>query len=331
MTTTGSQDSTSLRNKFLALKQDANQTGQNTILSEINLNIIDCVERLSKHDEFASNIFAYLNGALVELNLDHSELWLEVRQNLFEFEAYLKFCGKTNIEKVQEQAQSTPDFVLTFNDDNNLETFFIECKSLAPEAPSETLRTDQGSSLEAMISLEEQRREGREFCVAESWRSPYRASRTVPDNCIRLIDSIQSKLDSNLKQEQLKNPKTILFLDLGLWPLHEDSHRSIRPFLYSENHQRMWNGSLWILCCGSQNMPVFSVSQYGILRYDGIFKNYSEVKAVIFRCSSDTTMNDLVAIVRDEEHTVKNLLEYMGITWRFESNNHDLDCATNMI
>ena len=66
---------------------------------------------------------------------------------------------------------------------------------------------------------------------------------------------------------------------------------------------------------------VYAKDNYGQLRFDGIFRTYANVNAVVFKPWFDTQLRAAVAVVRSDNYIEKEFLESFGITCALENDN----------
>lgn len=306
------------------LKSDAASTAENQILSSIDTTLISQMDEYAKIDPTFSKMYKKFVSIIAPLSFEYTDGWIQARQEFFECETYFNFYPRIILNKIKESSSKSPDFKFIFNKSD----YYLECKSLSWESPSSTLKETQEESFENKTRLEAASSSAPGVYSVSQSISPYDLSKDNYPYWLKPVCVLLDKLNNNLKKGQLNQENTILFVDLGILTFAEKPTDSIKPFVTSREKDRIWNGTLWTLCNGIENQIVFGAgndflreNNIARLRYNGVFQDFQNIKAVIFRCLWDKYMHNLVAIVRDKEYETKDILEFLNIKCNFSSNN----------
>ena len=204
----------------------------------------------------------------------------------------LKYKYKCFIKDIPENRNKTPDYELTYSEDNdNIEKkVFLELKAIAFAGGIGAYKKGQKDALAANISIEKQisiqQSYGRKvvFACAEREVCPL-GHGTLQEQ----LNEIIKKVDNNYKKEQFAFGDTILAVDLNQIGMTYDE-LDCRAITRSSNKIGYATGRLWVLACGTKGDAFYSTPEFegkpnidrSPLMFNGVLKTYSDMKGVIF-------------------------------------------------
>ena len=193
----------------------------------------------------------------------------------------LKYIKCYDIQNITETKTKTPDFTISYNSDD----FFVEMKSLAFGDGNLGYKKAMEESVEANISIEEQRKKGKRICSS---------IRTIrPFNCKDAHDQltqIYRKIDNNIKGGQFLSGDTVLLVDLTQITLGLGLDGGECFSSYPGASGCLLSGMLWNLAFGKVEHLYYINPEFdgkpnisdNSLGFDGLLHIYNQVKGIIF-------------------------------------------------
>jgi hypothetical protein len=300
------------------LLQNNNEiTTVNPILKAFSLDYCEKIDDAVNNDEFIkskrNNIIKNLNNCTV----GHDDYLKPAFDEYNEAVTYLSIKNKNLlIDRVKEvKGKNTPDFQITSNN----KTFYIEMKTLGFADGDLNYVDAVNKGLESQISLEQQINNGRNVAIAETFISPffYSTKEESYNQLIqtRIIETIVNKINNNLKEEQFKDGKTILLIDLSLMLLPYDWKSNSVPIFQENLRKSMVSGIFWYSAFGKLDERIFSTIEFegaknieGKLRVEGILNNYPFIKALCFQTYNVSKERKVVGLHRSQDQEMIDIL-----------------------
>lgn len=216
------------------------------------------------------------------------------------------------LERVPERADlKTPDFR---SSRFPRLTFEVKTLSVVDDGKSGLFRA-LDSSVEANISMESQRREGRRVAVGESETSPLGAKAPLEERRRRISELLVRKVVGNFKDGQFPQPDSYLVVNLVLLSEAIGDRRELRP-VYPDNllFSTSITGVLWMMAFARDGMLVLDHPEFegrpcvqGLSAVTGILADqpYNAIKGIlvmVYPLGSTPWLGGLFRNADDSEH-----------------------------
>jgi hypothetical protein len=305
-----------LHSKIKELQEENHKlTTINPILNSFSLNKCEEIDQVADKDPFIAQQRKNILIHLKKCSVGHSSELKQALDAYYEIISYLYLNHKGKdkgflVKRVPEENEKTPDFEVNFIDG---EIFYIELKTPGFNDSNNNYIKAINEGLDAKVSLIKQINSGEPIAISEVVVSPLRKENKGYEynqlRQTRMIDSIISKADQVIKEEQFKRGKTILLINLSLLGMLPQSWQKNSVPIYQEKlYKSMVSGILWYSAFGKLHERIFTTIEgegskniEGELSTEGILNKYEFVKAVCFQIEDEHRNLKLVGFYREED------------------------------
>lgn len=322
-----------LKNKICELRKEIQLITSNLTLDAFDLEYCDILDMSCENDSFIKD---RVKKAIFYLNkiksIDYNTYIKSAYECYNEAITYVIIKNKNvTIHNVRESITATPDFEIKVNnntyDPPKTETVYMEVKTLAFGGGNTIYKQDQEKALCGNISLEEQRKKGKQVCFTDREISPFNFVGFTEE-----IKKIRNKIENNIKNGQFTyngGNNTVLFIDMS----------QIDPFCWDINDclpiypniikKGITSGRLWNICFGKEDdyiylAPEFDGKEHIICKFEsnGILNIYPDIKGIIFGFGRSEKEKKLYGLYRAKDENLSTTLYIKNIC---DFHNNDLN------
>ena len=322
----------SLSKKVAKLKKDTSGFTANPTLDAFNEDYCSILDEIAKKDCFVGD---RIKRSIKELNLAGGVSYNDHYRTAYDYynEAvcYYELQRKGYmVNNIPEEKKATPDFKVVLSSLNEkLKKVYIEVKSLSFVGGNNRFNEIQKDALNNYISIEQQRRNGKQVCIAEQVISPLGTNSIIGE-----IEELNKKINNNIKREQYEydnRDDTILLVDLSqyIFPLKKEDCLPIYPDI---SHKCCITGRLWMLVFGKEGERVYRLLDFEGdkciedkgLGLSGILEcpEHDYIRGIIF--TSGTTPKDKIfyGLYREKEQN-RDVVDFICEVCDFTNDNQN--------
>jgi hypothetical protein len=304
----------SIRECLLKFKQDSSMYTLNPLLDAIDLDIIEHMELQAISHPFLKKAIVGMESLLSHLTIAYSNQWGQLLGIYCEAALFLHLLGFVSISKRPEGAAPGPDYAIHFRGKD----FFAELKCPVFVAPQTSYPAIFKEALSKRIEADEAIKRGHRVVITEQSVDPYhlnaRLFNLYPKMAV--ITTLIDKLEQNYKEGQYLSGNTLLFADLRQLGTTTQSWNCIQPYYTDRDSGVVISGELWNVAFGTIGSQIltFPTSHIygnveGPLEKQGLIVAHPLIRALVFQVNSIRKGASLVALHRNKDYEIHDLLQ----------------------